>query len=211
MAEFKLFGTPQFHDAAWYQSREAADHINDPSHRIRLLEALRLIHHIIEREDLELKTLTDWGAGNGGLLSEFKKNDHGMKYWGYDLCPANVEYGIEKYGVDVKLVDIVEGDPVIGEITVLTELLEHLVSPHDLLERLLHPMNTDEGVAECRWIVASTPGFEDFQHHYIYHLYAWTGDSFAQMFSRVGWYVTRHFTRAEAGTQFVVACHPDIL
>ncbi len=202
--EYKLFGTPQFHDAAWYQSREAADHINDPSHRIRLLEALRLIHHIIECEDLELKTLADWGAGNGGLLSEFKKNDHGMKYWGYDLCPANQQYGCEKYCVDIQLIDIVEGDPVPGEITVLTELLEHLVSPHDLLDRLLHPE------PQCRWIVASTPGFEDFRNHYEYHLWAWTGDSFADMFSRANWDVVRHFTRAEAGTQFIVARNPDL-
>jgi len=210
MAEYKLFGTAQFHDAAWYESREAADHINDPAHRIRLLEALRLIYHIIEREDLELKTLADWGAGNGGLLSEFKKNDHGLKSWGYDLCNANVQEAVNKYGVDVSLVDIVEGDPVPGEITVLTELLEHLVSPHDLLDELLHPRKTDEGIAECRWIVASTPGFEDFQHHYEYHLFAWTGDSFADMFQRANWDVVRHFTRAESATQFIVARHPEL-
>src|SRR5882762_7915860 len=98
MAEYKLFGVPQFHDKSWYESREAADHINDPSHRIRLLEALRLIYHIIEHDNAPLEplsTLADWGAGNGGLLSEFKKNDHGMKYFGHDLCPANVEYAVK--------------------------------------------------------------------------------------------------------------------
>ena len=203
--EFKLFGTPQFHDEAWYENREAADHIHEPLHRIRLLESLKIIYHIIVREDLELTTLADWGAGNGGLLSEFGRNPHNMKFWGYDLCPKNVAYGNEHYHVDLKLMNIVEGDPVPADIVVLTELLEHLLSPHDLLDRLLHPE------PQTRWIVASTPGFEDFQNHYEYHLWAWTGDSFAQMFTRAGWIVKRHFTRAEAGTQFVVAMNPELL
>lgn len=204
--EYKLFGTPQFHDEAWYANREAADHINEPAHRIRLLEAIRLVETILFRYDLDLKTLADWGAGNGGLLHEFKANNraHGLTAWGYDLCPKNVEFATKNYAVDVSLMNIVSGDPMPADIVILTELLEHLVSPHDLLDRLLHPS------PQTRWIVASTPGFEDFQNHYEFHLWAWTGESFANMFRSVGWIVKRHFTRAEAGTQFVVAMNPEL-
>jgi len=211
MTEWKLFGTPQFHDEAWYQDREAVDHIHQDGpnlgHRLRLLEALKLIDHIVTLDDLELKTLADWGAGNGGLLSEVAKKHPQLKIHGVDLCPANVAYGRKKYGLDLTLENIVDGDPRRGEIIVLTELLEHLVSPHDLVQGILE----DPPIGETRWIVASTPGFEDFRNHYEYHLWAWTGDSFADMFTRAGWVVKRHFTRAEAGTQFVVAMSPELL
>jgi hypothetical protein len=56
-----------------------------------------------------------------------------------------------------------------------------------------------------RFIVASVPGFEDPRNPYEFHLWVWHGNSFADMFTRIGWKVQRHFFRADCGTQFVVA------
>jgi hypothetical protein len=205
--EFKLYGdTPHFHDAAFYAGREVSDHIHEPGHRPRLLESLALVDDILTRQDLEMKSLADWGAGNGGLLSEIKKAHPELAAWGYDLSPKAVEYARQVYGVDVQLLDIVNDEPKRGEIVVLTEVLEHLVNPHQMVESLLH----DPPLDECRWVVASSPAFEDFQRHYEYHLWCWTADSYAQMFERAGWIVRRSFVRAEAGTQFVVAMSPEL-
>lgn len=209
--EYKLFQTPQYHDEAWYVNREAVDHIHQDGpnlgHRLRLLEALKLIEHIVTVDDLEIKSLSDWGAGNGGLLSEVAKLPHKMKLWGYDLCPANVQDGILRYGLDLELMNVVEGDPKRGEIVVLTEFLEHLVDPHRLLQSILEAPPLDE----TRWIVASSPAFEDAQKHYEYHLFAWTENSFAIMFERAGWVVKRHFAAGYCGTQYVVAMNPELL
>jgi len=208
--EFKLFTEPQFHDEKWYVDREAADHIHqEGGHRMRLLEALGLIEHIVLYDDLELETLADWGAGNGGLLSEIRTKPWGLnlKTWGYDLCPANVQWGKEKYGLQMDLMNVVTGEPKRGEIVVLTEFLEHLVDPHRIVNQLLEA----PPLGECRWVVASSPGFEDPNNHYEYHLFAWTVDSFARMFERAGWIVRRHYHYHFCGTQFLVAMNPELL
>lgn len=215
--EYKLFHEPRFHDEAHYVRREAVDHIHQDGqnlgHRIRLLEALNLIDDIVLRQDLQLSTLADWGAGTGGLLSEVKKHHDGLRVWGYDLCPQNVLFGQENYKLDLQLENIVEGDPIRAEIIVMTETLEHLVDPHRLLEFIAEapPRAPETSCHETRWIVASVPGFEDHLHHYEHHLWAWTENSFPFMFDRSGWHVKRHFFAPLCSTQFVVACHPDIL
>ena len=199
--EFKLFSTPQFHDAQFYADREVADHIHQPGHRERLLEAVEQVCSLYEPG----VTVADLGAGNGGLLSELKKRLPGAKTWGYDLSPKAVEYAREVYGVAVTLRNITESfgyEP--GHIVILTEVLEHLVSPHYFV-RTLRCRGGEHG---AQYVIASSPAAETPDHHYEFHLWAWTGDSYAQMFERAGWEVLRHYVRADCGTQFVVAGRP---
>lgn len=196
--EYKLFHTPRHHDEAWYVDREAADHIHqEGGHRMRLLEAKELVRNIFRHDAREDDTLADWGAGNGGLLSELRNQYPGGKMWGYDLCPQNVEFGISRYGLDLKLMNVVTGAPAPADVVILTEFLEHLVDPHEIIERLFRQ--------DTRWLVASVPGFETPASFYEFHLWCWTGESFAQMFEQVGWKVRRHFAVPECGTQFLVA------
>src|ERR1035437_363003 len=199
--EFKLFDKPDYRagrpgDAAWYKDRAVSDHINERGHRERLLQALELVLELFDRG--HANTVADWGAGNGGLLHELWKM--GIKSWGYDMSPLAVEWGRAKYGVDVSVLDVTKWsmERKAGDIVVLTEFLEHLVDPHDLV-RQLHTM------AAARLIVASVPGFEDPTNAYEFHLWAWHGDTFAKMFERIGWKVQRHFWRPDCGTQFLVA------
>jgi 2-polyprenyl-3-methyl-5-hydroxy-6-metoxy-1,4-benzoquinol methylase len=205
--EFKLFDKPdpaagRPGDAAWYAEREVSDHINQEGmHRGRLLEAAGLIESHIQK----IASIADWGAGNGGLLHTLGERGYESR-WGYDLSPKAVEYARTIYEENVSLFDVVNDDdvlndrPTAGICVVLTEFLEHLVSPHELLWKLQFARGE-----RCRFIVASSPCNETPASFYEYHLWAWTGDSFAQMFERSGWRVLRHYARADVNTQFVLA------
>ena len=196
--EFKFFDKPHSHDQAFYDTRRVSDHIHEMGHRGRLLETVELVSDLLENEIGEqgdLDSIADWGCGNGGLLHELNKRFPEVEMWGYDLSPLAVQFGKEKYGVNISQLDITSGLPKIAKIVVLTETLEHLVDPHRLLRRM------EFGA----FVVASVPAFETPENHYEYHLRSWTEDSFAHLFSRNGWDVRKHYVRAEFGTQFLVA------
>lgn len=199
--EFKLFDKPDYAagrpgDAAWYRDREVSDHIHqDGMHRGRLLEALDLVL------SLQSTSISDWGAGNGGLLHEIGKARPDVLRWGYDMSPLAVKHAQEIYGERVQLLDVINGAPAAGDLVILTEFLEHIVSPHELLRKLLqHPA--------AHSLVASSPCNETPADFYEYHLWAWTRGSFAQMFERAGWKVLRHYLRVDVNTQFVLAERP---
>lgn len=199
--EFKLFdqadpaaGKPG--DAAWYKDRAVSDHINEPGHRTRLLTAkdlvMALVHHTHDG------TVSDWGAGNGGMLAELKKME--IEAWGYDMSPLAVEWGRTRYDVDLTCLDVTRWNErrKAGEIVLCTEFLEHLEDPHDLVKQLYC-------IDHVQYVVASVPGFEDPGKPYEFHLWSWHGSSFAEMFERIGWKVQRHFFMPSCGTQFLVA------
>ena len=143
--------------------------------------------------------VSDFGAGNGGLLNVLQK-EHNLCCWGYDMSPLAVKWGQEKYGVDLTCLDVTEWAErkKYGDCVVMTEFLEHLVEPHWMLKMAY-------GHEEVQSIVASVPGFEDPRNPYEFHLHCWHGSSFADMFTRIGWKVQRHFFRVDCGTQFLVA------
>src|ERR1700689_5270375 len=97
--ECKLFTKPQFHAEEFYRDREVADHINQPMHRERLLEVRDLIVHLVATRNI--LSIADYGAGNGGLLSELKRclENTNVRMWGYDLSPKAVRHAQEVYCV----------------------------------------------------------------------------------------------------------------
>lgn len=194
MTEIKLFDKPQFHDAEFYSGLGLADHINQRGHRERLLLTLFEVGRLIIKEGV--KTIADWGAGNGGLLSEVKKLFPAIVSFGYDLLPANVEHAREVLGVDVTLVDFTKDECAVGDLVIVSEVLEHLVDPHGLLRKFY----ANEKV---KWVIASSPATETVEAHWPYHLYIWDLEGYAVMFSGAGWGVFKHF--AWGGGQFVVA------
>jgi hypothetical protein len=107
MSEWRLFedGTvPECTTADWYAGRERAPHLEEESHRPRLLRSSSLAAQLAMNHNL--RTLVDLGAGDGGLLSLLGP---AMRGWGYDLAPANVE-AAKGRGVDVRQGDVVEGE-----------------------------------------------------------------------------------------------------
>ena len=198
--ECKLFTKPQFHDEEFHKDREVADHIHEQGHRERLLEVRDLIVDICT--DAALPSLSDWGAGNGGLLSELKRVLPGLRTWGYDISPKAVRFAREEYGVDVTFLNIAEGVGEAGSIVVMTEILEHVIRPHELVKKAR--------TTHTSWVVASSPVGETPQRHYEFHNWCWLGDSYALLFERAGWKVERHYAMASCGTQFVVARNPEL-
>ena len=82
-------------------------------------------------------TVSDLGCGDGGLLSIL--NPH-IDAWGYDFQPSNVAGWIER-GVKAQALNVVTAGSLnlsvmLGHITVMTEVLEHMTNPHGILKEI---------------------------------------------------------------------------
>lgn len=176
----------------WYLDRERAPHLEQPPHQARLHMALEMVMDLVRR--LGAVTLSDLGAGDGGLLSLLSEAP--IRAWGYDLQPSNVFAGRDERHVNVLYGDVVEGwhipVPMLtsarrptqyGTVSVCTEMLEHLVDPHGFLARLL---------TKSRAVVASSPVNETADSHYEHHTWAWDDFGYRQMFEAAGWSVLDH-------------------
>lgn len=183
--EARLFpeGTvPEYCTAEWYAGRDSAPHVDEPLHRPRLELAA---HHVRQiAHSLGLRSLSDLGAGDGGLLWLLRQS--GLNAWGYDLQQTNCD-AAEARGVAVQLRDVL-ADPsiVFGDIAVTTEMLEHLVDPHAFVRRLLDAERGPRAVA------ASSPRTETAEHHYEFHTWAWDMTGYRMLFEDQGWHVVRH-------------------
>ena len=175
--EAKLFTEPpEFTRPEWYAGRERAPHLEQGGHRGRLDLAARYAR--LAATEHGCRTVSDLGAGDGGLLSliasEFEEA------WGYDLQPANVE-GAKERGVTVHLCDMAHPAVNFGDLSVCTEVLEHLIDPHGLVRALPSPA-----------LVASSPAFETADSHYAYHTWCFDMDGYRALVEQGGYRVVRH-------------------
>lgn len=183
MAEWRLFpeGTvPEFTTAEWYGARERAPHLEQPGHRERLLLTAEVVSWLATAHDL--LEISDLGCGDGGLLSLLEP--YGFTAWGYDLSPEAVRGALSR-GVQARQLDVVADRPAFGELSVATEMLEHLVDPHAFARKIR------EG---CRYLVASSPYTETDRDHYEFHAWAWDADGYEEMLAGAGWRIVRHET-----------------
>jgi 2-polyprenyl-3-methyl-5-hydroxy-6-metoxy-1,4-benzoquinol methylase len=187
--EARLFpeGTvPEYCTAEWYAGRDSAPHVDEPLHRPRLELAAEHVRWVAR--DLGLRSLSDLGAGDGGLLWLLRQS--GLNAWGYDLQQTNCD-AAEARGVAVQLRDVLaDASIVFGDIAVTTEMLEHLVDPHAFVRRLL-----DDWERGPRAVVASSPRTETAEAHYEFHTWAWDTDGYRALFEDQGWLVVRHEPR----------------
>lgn len=179
MMEVRFFdpGTvPEHTTAPWYEQRDRAPHLEQDGHRGRLELAADFVREAII--DYGAMSLSDMGAGDGGLLSLIGGE---ISAWGYDLMPANVEAAQNERGVNVTRADILKDEVTYGEVAVFTEVLEHLIDPHGLL-----------AACPSRIVIASCPDGETVESHYEYHLWGFDMDGFRAMFEAAGYEVVRH-------------------
>jgi hypothetical protein len=134
--------------------------------------------HLVWEPDM---TVVDLGAGDGGLLSLLDRIPADRKY-GYDLTPENVA-GARQRGQNVILGDCVDGVIDWGDIAVATEMLEHLVDPHDFVGRIAD---------NSRFLVASSPWTETKDAHYEFHTWAWDVAGYAELLESNGWVILSH-------------------
>lgn len=197
--EWRLFpeGTvPEYTTPQWYAGRERAPHLEQPGHRERLLLTFDMLKWVVDRYPAR-HTVSDLGCGDGGLLSLVS----GMPYagsdqlavqagvvsaWGYDISPEAVK-GAHDRGVIAYVHDVVADPQGVewGNISVATEMLEHLVDPHAFVRK----------IRENSWyVVASSPFNENDRGHYEFHTWAWDMTGYRKLFEDNGWSVISHGT-----------------
>lgn len=165
MTEWRFHPDGYYASAEFHHDREAADHLHEDGHRLRLWLAKGLI------EATEASTWLDLGCGNGGLLEITSM----PAKRGFDFQPANVA-DAQANGRPVTYVDFVaEPELPYAEVVSLTEVLEHLDDPHGLLKRV-----------RCRWLVASVPNGETPENHWFGHTWGWDGHGFVELLDTAG-------------------------
>lgn len=175
--EWRLFeeGTiPECTTPQWYAGRDSAPHLEQSGHRDRLMVSAAFVAQAAFQ--YRLRRVVDLGSGDGGLLSLLGP---GLRAWGYDLAPANVEAAKDR-GVDVRLGDVVDGEIDWADIAVCTEMLEHLVDPHAFVRRIAE---------RCKVLVCSSPADERPGRAYQFHTWAWDETGYRALVEQAGFTV----------------------
>lgn len=202
MTEHKLFDgdVPEVSTYAFHQDRPRAPHLEQAAHTGRLLMARNLVAGVAARIPV---TVSDLGCGDGGLLSLVQDLPGVIRAWGYDFHPASQtgwrERGVKAYARDVfspgSSVNHGLSDPEFGDVSVVTEVLEHLADPHGALRMLRQ---------ESLYLVCSSPWNEGPGHHSPEHAWAWDMPGYAHMIRDAGWTVDQH---EQTGLFQVVLAH----
>lgn len=141
MAEYRLQQSTYPSTAEYHANRERANHLEQKWQQGRIYAAAKMIRGV------KPKDVVDLGCGDGGLLSLLKDV---CPAWGYDFAPSNIE-GWEERGVTAELKDIFNDpgfQPKWAELTVMTEVLEHLADPHFAVDWVAH---------NSKYLAASVP------------------------------------------------------
>lgn len=180
MAEWKLFegDVAPFTDDDFYRDREAAHHMEQDGHRDRLLLALDYAEQA--RDEFGCQTFSDLGCGDGGFVQHAGRR--GLKAWGYDMQPLNVQHAQKVRKVDVRFTNFEQDDEIVyGDCSILTEVLEHVSDPHSIVRNL-----------PSRVIIASSPRWETPEHYYEFHNWAWDDEGYADLIKSGGFRIVRH-------------------
>lgn len=185
MSEWKLFTGPVAHVSTpeFHEHRERAPHLEQPIHRNRLMTAAQFA---FIAGNIGARSLSDLGCGDGGLLSLVQPK---LKAWGYDFAPANATGWAER-GVTAEHLDVFGADRdkvVFGDITAVTEVLEHLTDPHGAVKWIGE---------HSRFIVASSPWDENDRSHDECHAWAWDHHGYEALITGGGY---RILQRADVG------------
>jgi 2-polyprenyl-3-methyl-5-hydroxy-6-metoxy-1,4-benzoquinol methylase len=167
VAEYRFFpdgSIPHVSTATFHAPRPRASHLEQQAHRGRLSRTAHIIR------SLQPRSVVDLGCGDGGLLSLMG----GIDAWGYDFQPSNVEGWTER-GVKAEQLDFVAHPEQIvwGEVTAVTEVLEHVADPHGLVELIAH---------HSRYVVASSPHNDTPEYHAEEHAWGWDMPGYHEMF-----------------------------
>lgn len=190
MTEYKLFegDTPHVSTFEFHADRERAPHLEQGVHRPRLERAAEFIHYAADLlldgnvEAHPFVTVSDLGCGDGGLLSLL---DCRTAAHGYDFQPSNVE-GWRQRGVTAFPYDAFgkdESKVEYGDISVATEVLEHLADPHGTVKRI---------ACKSQYLVASSPWTETNVSHDACHAWAWDMEGYRQLLEWGGFEIVRH-------------------
>lgn len=190
MTEHKLFEgkVPYVSTEAFHHHRSRAPHLEQDSHKARLNQAIEYVYKAADLLQMPV-TVSDLGCGDGGLLSQVQKSDLVRQAWGYDFQPSNQE-GWQERGVEGYLKDAFGKDKYTvkyGNVTVTTEVLEHLADPHGTLKRI---------AKKTSYLVASSPYDENAVHFDECHAWAWDKEGYRDLIENAGFTVLEHIELA---------------
>jgi len=169
---------PYFSTEKYHADREAAHHLEQEEHNPRLLKAFELIKSLPN-----VKSVVDFGCGDGGLLSLLK--DKYISY-GCDFCPDNVKYANEVRKVNVYHENFTNNiNSLIYDLVVMTEVLEHMAEPHKFLKDLSEQ-------SEVKYIICSSPWNETELETAGGHVWAFDREAYAKMITNAGWTIISH-------------------
>jgi 2-polyprenyl-3-methyl-5-hydroxy-6-metoxy-1,4-benzoquinol methylase len=172
---------PYVSTAEFHADRARARHLEEEWSQPRLYKACEFITQAVSEG---AATVSDLGCGDGGLLSLVQQIP-GVRAWGYDFSPANSE-GWPERGVQAEALDVFGADRGLvdlGEVTVMTEVLEHLADPHGVLAWARQSSGR---------LVCSSPWNENLHVHSPEHAWAWDLGGYAEMIRSAGWIIDRH-------------------
>lgn len=197
MAEYKLFLDgldPYVSTFEFHEHRERAPHLEQFNHRPRLEFARDLVVDAANKlcnDGWKTVTVSDLGCGDGGLL-QLIRQEWRVRSWGYDFQPSNIE-GWRQRGVEATALDVFNGDdhPVhaaveLGDVVVMTEVLEHLRDPHTVVKWLA---DVGRGNGRPSYLVCSSPWTENQESHDECHAWAWDQQGYREMLTNAGWTV----------------------
>lgn len=190
MTAWKLFDGDRAYvsSAKFHAHRDRAPHLEQPWQRPRMDKAAEFIRIAADKVTRTPgrphgpATLSDLGCGDGGLLSLVAKDVEG---WGYDFQPSNVTGWLER-GVRAALLDVFGADwerVEFGDITVTTEVLEHLTDPASAVKWI---------GGHSRFLVASSPWVENDLVHDECHAWAFDPPGYADLIKTAGFTVLLH-------------------
>jgi len=185
MSEWRLFDgpVPYVSTVEFHADRDRARHLEDPTHRPRMDRAAMFVQMAALHLGRAV-TLSDLGCGDGGLLSLLGALEKVERCWGYDFQPANAEGWAER-GVTAFPVDAFTNQNMVrlGDVTVATEVLEHIADPHGALRWIR---------SGSQALVASSPAEETSDSHDECHAWAWDEEGYASMITAAGFTILRH-------------------
>jgi len=188
--EYKFFeeknGVPFFSTQEFHEPREAAPHIDQHGmQRDRLVLAADFIKDLVVEHDI--KTVSDICCGDGGLLQYLQPffNERGVESWGFDFQIANVRAAQYQRKVNVNFADVVKDKLELGELSIMTECLEHMHKPHQMVKKV---------AKQSRFFVASGPNGEVPEAHYEFHTWGWSEPAYRKLLEQAGYSVVRQET-----------------
>lgn len=174
-----FFSTQEFHD-----DREHAPHIEQHGmQRDRLLLAGEFVKELVIKNDI--RTVTDICCGDGGLLEHLKPFfiERGVTAWGYEFSPDAVRHAQYSRNVNVVYADVAKDDIQLGELSIMTECLEHFHKPHEMVQKV---------AKQSKYFVASGPNGETPEAHYELHVWGWSWPAYENLLTQAGYKVDRH-------------------
>lgn len=185
MTESRLFdpeNPPEWLNSDWWANTDNCNHLDNRVHRARLESAA--LSATQAAQDLGIETITDVGAGDGGLLSLLPEPFR-SKSWGYDVIEDSIKYAKTVRKVDVRKCNVVTGRPRLAPVVVATEMLEHLEDPHAFVRKVYD--------AGTEFMIASSPHSETEQHHEWNHAWAWDRNGYRELIAQAGFNIVGQF------------------